>query len=43
MIKKIISLFIFVIILNSCGKKAPPEYKEDNENQARLNLVTKKV
>tara|TARA_B100001996_G_scaffold330470_1_gene278656 strand:- start:644 stop:775 length:132 start_codon:yes stop_codon:yes gene_type:complete len=43
MIKKIIFLLIFIISLNSCGKKAPPEYKEDNNNQARLEIVTKKI
>ena len=43
MIKKIIFLLICIIMLNSCGRKADPEYKEDNENQVRLKVLTNKV
>ncbi len=43
MIKKIVFLIIFVIILNSCGRKGDPEYKEDNKNQVNLKVLTKQV
>ena len=32
MIKKIILIFIFCILLFSCGKKGDPEYKTDKNN-----------
>ena len=43
MIKKIIFLLIFVIILNSCGRKDDPKYKEDSENQVKLKVLINNV
>ncbi len=39
MIKKIMLILICVILLNSCGKKGDPEYKETKNIKKQLIVI----